>query len=633
MTWGFPCFETGPYHVPVHEGVRHPVRACGACPDGERRRVSLHVAALSALAQVFRERERSHKLLTATEGQAHPDRVTRAPPVGAWRSPVGDGADPNPGETMTVTHRARVATAALATTALVLLAASSAAAADDVLEPGTPMYLDMWSSRVEAAAGLSGQDRTNALMLAQYPAATWLETGSPEQVAAQAADVVEQAEALGEVPVLVAYNIPFRDCAQYSAGGATSVAEYSAWIDGVAAGIGDNPAVVIVEPDGLGIIPWYTTIDGTLEWCQPAEADPATAADERFAMLNYAVDALGALPATAVYLDGTHSGWLNVGDISDRLAKAGVADANGFFLNVSNYHWTENLVQYGTWISQCLTGFADDYASCPNQYWNGGPEGTAIADLLGAWNGVGLSAGVWSDTATDPALNTSGINARYAGITGTAHFVVDTSRNGQGPWTAPAGEYPDAQEWCNPPGRGLGARPTTDTGNALVDAYLWVKIPGESDGQCARGLGPTGTVDPEWGIVDPGAGQWFTQQAAELLALADPPVAAPACEVEYTVHGSWPSGFNTQVWLKNTGDTRMDGWDVRFAFEGDQTLRNHWSSDLTQVGSVVLGENLRWNAQIRPGQRTTFGFIGRTPDGPGAEPLLFLVDGAACTVR
>ena len=539
---------------------------------------------------------------------------------------------------MTHTNRrrpvARAALAALAASAVVLGTASSAGAANDVLDPDADLYLDMWSSRVSAAAGLSGQARTDALLLAQYPAAPWLARGTPAQVEAQAAGVVGQAEALGEVPVLVAYNIPFRDCAQYSAGGATSVAEYTAWIDGVAAGIGDAPAAVILEPDGLGIIPWYTNIDGNLEWCQPAEADPATAAAERFAMLNYAVDTLGALANTVVYLDGTHSGWLNVGDVSDRLTKAGVANADGFFLNVSNYHWTENLVQYGTWISQCLAGFAGQLQNCPNQYWNGGPDGTAIADLLGGWTGVALSgAGVWSDTATDPALNTSGINARYAGIEGQTHFVVDTSRNGQGPWTPPAGVYPDAQDWCNPPDRGLGLRPTTDTGDDLVDAYLWVKIPGESDGQCARGLGPTGTVDPEWGVVDPGAGQWFTQQARQLIELAVPPVPAPTCEVEYIVHGTWPQGFNTQVWLTNTGTTTLSGWDIRFAFEGAQTIRNHWSADLTQVGAVVLGEQLSWNRVIKPGKRTTFGFIGSSTTVPGAEPLLFLVNGAACTVR
>lgn len=530
------------------------------------------------------------------------------------------------------THHRRAATAALAASAVVLGLATSAAAANDVLEPDADMYIDMWSSRVDAAAGLTGQAQADALQLAQYPAATWLERGTPAQVQAQAAGVVGQAEALGEVPVLVAYNIPFRDCAQYSAGGATSVAEYEAWIDGVAAGIGDSAAAVILEPDGLGIIPWYTTFEGTLEWCQPAEADPATAAADRFAMLNYAVDTLGALANTVVYLDGTHSGWLNIGDISDRLTKAGVANADGFFLNVSNYHFTENLVQYGTWISKCLA--TDDFASCPNQYWNGGPDGTAIADLLGAWTGVALSgAGVWSDTATDPALNTSGINARYGDTVGQTHFVIDTSRNGQGPWTPPAGTYPDAQDWCNPPDRGLGLRPTTDTGNDLVDAFLWVKIPGESDGQCSRGLGPTGTVDPEWGVVDPGAGQWFTQQARQLIELANPPVAAPACEVEYIVHGTWPQGFNTQVWLKNTGATTLDGWDIRFAFEGAQTINNHWSSDLDQVGAVVLGENLRWNQTLKPGKRLTFGFIGSSTSGPGAEPLLFLVNGAACTVK
>jgi len=60
----------------------------------------------------------------------------------------------------------------------------------------------------------------------------------------------------------------------------------------------------------------------------------------------------------------------------------------------------------------------------------------------------------------------------------------------------------------------------TDTG--LVDAYLWVKVPGESDGSCTRGTG--GTIDPEWGIVDPAAGAWFPQQALQLAQLANPPL-------------------------------------------------------------------------------------------------------------
>ena len=112
-------------------------------------------------------------------------------------------------------------------------------------------------------------------------------------------------------------------------------------------------------------------------------------------MLNYAVDRLTALPNTSVYLDGTHSGWLNVGDITDRLLKAGVREADGFFLNASNYQWTQNLEQYGTWISSCIAYVTQvspgDFGSCGNQYWSGGPANN--------WTGVALDpAKIWSDT-------------------------------------------------------------------------------------------------------------------------------------------------------------------------------------------------------------------------------------------
>jgi endoglucanase len=349
--------------------------------------------------------------------------------------------------------------------------------------------------------------------LIETPQAVWFTKGTPDEV--QQSVEAEVRRAKGTIPVLVAYNIPFRDCAQFSAGGATNTADYLAWIDAFAAGIGDAEAIVILEPDGLGIIPHYVTIEGVAEWCQPAEADPATAANDRFFQLNEALDRLNEQPNVSVYLDGTHSAWLNVGDNASRLVRAGVARAGGFYLNASNYQYSPNLVQYGTWISKCIATGA--FAGCANQYWNGGPLPAKIAVLLGEWTGVALSNyGVWSDDSDDPALNTSGIDLRYAGVEGTTHFVIDTSRNGVGPWAPPAGVYPDAQDWCNPPDRGAGLRPTLDTGIALVDAYLWIKIPGESDGECTRGLGPTGTVDPEWGRVDPAAGQWFPEMALQL---------------------------------------------------------------------------------------------------------------------
>lgn len=408
------------------------------------------------------------------------------------------------------------------TIALGLALGGPAVAANDVLDDQTTLWTDPQSSTKQAAVTLKGAAKQDALTLSRYPSATWFTGSSPEQVEHEVAQVVARAD--DRVPVLVAYNIPFRDCAQFSAGGATSMAEYTAWIDAFAAGIGDAEAVVIVEPDGLGIIPWYTNINNELEWCQPAEADPATAADERFAMLNHAVDALKANPSTVVYLDGTHSGWLGVGDAADRLDQAGVERADGFYLNASNYQYTTNQVFYGTWISQCLA--QGDYANCANQYWNGGPLPSMIAQLSGEWTGVALSSyGEWSEDATDPALNVSGYSYRFWGEP-TTHFVVDTSRNGLGPWDWAAAGYSDAgsaQDWCNPPDRGLGLKPTTDTGNELVDAYLWIKVPGESDGACFRD-GSLGALDPERGILNPPAGAWFSEQARELLSLAVDPL-------------------------------------------------------------------------------------------------------------
>ncbi|MFI2363014.1 glycoside hydrolase family 6 protein [Promicromonospora sp. NPDC019610] len=405
--------------------------------------------------------------------------------------------------------------------------ATPAWAANDVLSPGTKLYNNPQSSTKEAAHTLRGQARRDALLLSTIPSATWFTEGTPAEVKRDVHKLVKRTGT--KVPVLVAYNIPFRDCALYSAGGARDVAEYKAWIDGFAAGIGREEVAVVLEPDGLGVIPWYTTLDGQLENCRPPEYDPETtgrdAAAERFEMLNYAVDRLQELPNAVVYLDGTNTSWLNVGEAADRLVKAGVERADGFFLNVSNYEFTENSVAYGTWISQCIAYATQvtpgDYAGCGNQYWSGGPAND--------WTGVTLSnQGVWSPTAADPALNTAGIDSRYELALGdvepTTHFVVDTSRNGRGAWAAPTGVYPDAETWCNPPDRGLGQRPTTDTGNELVDALLWIKIPGESDGECFRGLG--GPEDPERGMVDPPAGQWFPEQARELIELAQPPLGA-----------------------------------------------------------------------------------------------------------
>ena len=344
--------------------------------------------------------------------------------------------------------------------------------------------------------------------LTETPQAAWFTAGTPEEVRAQVRQTVRRARHQGAVPVLVAYNIPFRDCSQFSAGGATGTAEYLAWIDGFAQGIGHSKAIVILEPDGLGIIPHHQDISGNSEWCQPAEADPATAAADRYAQLNGAVDRLEARRHVSVYLDGTHSGWLPSGDSARRLVQAGVERAQGFFLNVSNFQLTDHLVKYGNWVSSCIA-FANNpedggwrlghYDWCASQYF------PANVDDFNTWG------------ATDDWY-TSNLGTAIP----TTPFIIDTGRNGQGPWVPPA-DAPagDPQDWCNPPERGAGLRPTTDAASSLIDALLWIKTPGDSDGECNR-WDPPGSADPARGVFDPPAGDWFPDLALELARNANP---------------------------------------------------------------------------------------------------------------
>src|SRR4051794_539833 len=112
-----------------------------------------------------------------------------------------------------------------------------------------------------ARSGQTGLAKKIAQMVAT-PQAVWETEGAGAELTRPVRTDVRRASLTRSVPVFVAYNLPFRDCGAYSAGGATSVAEYKAWIDAFAAGIGSHRALVMLEPDGLGIIPWHTDING-----------------------------------------------------------------------------------------------------------------------------------------------------------------------------------------------------------------------------------------------------------------------------------------------------------------------------------------------------------------------------------
>lgn len=161
-------------------------------------------------------------------------------------------------------------------------------------------------------------------------------------------------------------------------------------------------------------------------------------AKARHQLLTDAVEVLKAAGAT-VFLDAGNPGFVrNVGDLTAALEHSGVREADGFSLNVANFYPTTDDVAYGRKISDALGG---------------------------------------------------------------AHFVVDTSRNGNGRY--PGDRVDGGPSWCNPPGRAIGQAPTTSTGLDRVDAFLWIKRPGESDGSCRPG--------------DPAAGQWMPEYALALV--------------------------------------------------------------------------------------------------------------------
>lgn len=372
--------------------------------------------------------------------------------------------------------------------------------------PPPELFVDNRSTTVQAAEKLEGPAREDALLLASIPSATWFAYGTPETVEAQARDVTVRAEAAGKIPVLVAYNIPYRDCALYSAGGAADGEAYRAWIAGLAKGVGDRQAIIVLEPDGLGVIPWHRSLAGDLEGCRPeGQGEPAAA--RRYDQLRGAVAILSALPNARVYLDGTGSSWLAPGEIASRLIRADIGKVAGFFLNVSNFESDARVVPYARWVSDCIalvTGGMDARA-CPSQFSAEPFEQPDNRKRI--------------DTAYERLFAKRGLRRVPEA---QKHALIDTSRNGQGSWKPPAGRYRDAEVWCNPPGRGLGRRPTLATREPYVDGFLWIKVPGESDGECLRGT--AGPNDPERGVKAPSAGQWFADQARELIERARPPL-------------------------------------------------------------------------------------------------------------
>ncbi|MCD0446679.1 glycoside hydrolase family 9 protein [Glycomyces sp. A-F 0318] len=147
----------------------------------------------------------------------------------------------------------------------------------------------------------------------------------------------------------------------------------------------------------------------------------------------------------------------------------------------------------------------------------------------------------------------------------------------------------------------------------------------------------TGCVPQRCYIDD--IGSWATNELtinwnaslAQVAAFAAEQEAAvqgtPSCSVEYLVNGQWPSGFNAQVAVTNTGDEPLEGVTLRWTMPTGQSIVHSWSAALDQNGHTVTATELGGGYALKPGRTFTFGFIGAKDARAAVSPAT-----VTCTV-
>jgi endoglucanase len=153
-------------------------------------------------------------------------------------------------------------------------------------------------------------------------------------------------------------------------------------------------------------------------------------------LVRYEVDRMATLAHAVVYVEGGYSDSNRAGYTARALNHVDINRIQGFFTNDTHNQWTINEIKWGEKVSQMTHG---------------------------------------------------------------AHFIVNTATNGQGPKLNPHPSTQGVEDLCNPTGRGLGPRPTAQTGFPNVDAFLWTHPPGNSGGSCNGGP-PAGTFWPAGAI-------------------------------------------------------------------------------------------------------------------------------------
>jgi cellulose 1,4-beta-cellobiosidase len=381
----------------------------------------------------------------------------------------------------------------------------------------------VWLDRISAIVG-NNSGTTGAFGLVQH-----LNAALQQDTANGASALVFQ---------LVIYDLPGRDCAALASNGElgpTEIGRYrTEYIDPIAA-ILARPEyaslriVTIIEIDSLPNLVTNTTDRPT----GTPQCDVMKQNGNYVNGVGYAVAKLGAIPNVYNYIDAGHHGWLgwdtnflpSVQIMLQAANASGATPANvqGFITNTANTSALQEL--YITIDATTRTSRWIDF----NQF-------NDELTYAQAFRNAAVSAGFPSNIG----------------------MLIDTSRNGWGGAARPTGPSTLADlnarmdasridrrvhkgNWCNPSGAGIGERPRAAPATG-IDAYVWIKPPGESDGSSTaipndEGKGFDRMCDPTYGgnprnnnnatgalANAPLSGHWFQAQFTQLLQNAFPPL-------------------------------------------------------------------------------------------------------------
>lgn len=440
-----------------------------------------------------------------------------------------------------------VISSSVASSSVVSVSSSSAASAGPRLDNpfvGAQWYVDpIWSAKAMAETGGS--------KVANYNTAVWMDrigAIAPTDGSWGLRDHLDAAlDQNANVIQVVVYDLPNRDCHALASNGELNqgvegTTRYRTEYIDVLASIFADPKyrelriIAIIEPDSL---PNLVTNLSTPACQQAADATHGYVPNTRYTLSKF-------YPINNVYsyVDIGHSGWLGWTDnfgkavtlIGDAIkgATGGVNSVAGFVSNTSGY-------------TPLYEPFLDSLANSAFPGSGGGTQ-TRQAKFY-----------EWNPHFSEVSFVTAWRNAMIsAGFPSNIGMLVDTSRNGWGGANRPTAQststvldtFVDQSRidrrahrgnWCNQRG-GVGERPQVAP-VAGIDAYVWVKPPGESDGAASlelsydpqdpakgfdRNCDPTFTnaAGTTTGAMPnaPVAGRWFSEGFKQLVDNAYPPL-------------------------------------------------------------------------------------------------------------